>query len=521
MPEPLQIQEPERKASQRPSPELAAFLDMGFRPLYSAGTFWAVASIGLWIFAPRLVTGVLAGPAWHAHEMLWGFVATMAAGFLMTAGATWTGINPMQGKTLALACVLWAVARVGFLVPSPIGFAIAAASESAFFALAALALGRAVYKSRNRRNYAVPWLLLALGVADGLFLMAAFQGNYALLMLRFEAGLLCMALIALLVGRRVIPFFAMKAVEGLQIPLHARSGLWQLAAGASAIAFALLQWSDALALALVVTAFISWWQVIEWKPLAVRNRPILWILYLGHACLGAGLLLAALHATGSIERAAIHIHVLAIGGVFRPDRRHDDAHRTGPPVTPACARSVHEGVLLLHAGGIGPSIDRARAVHRQLRDAAAGRRRLDGCVRPLSVAILSHDDSPSPWPCRQRRGADREAIAMAIHHAASGERIDVRPLRGSLKDAVTKTLYKSDSLEVFRMILRAGEAKPPHQLAGELTVQCIEGIVEFSVAGTSEVMTQGNLKCLAGGAPFSMEAREDSSLLFTLVLCVT
>ncbi|MEO7623139.1 MAG: cupin, partial [Gallionella sp.] len=70
---------------------------------------------------------------------------------------------------------------------------------------------------------------------------------------------------------------------------------------------------------------------------------------------------------------------------------------------------------------------------------------------------------------------------MAIHHASSGELIDIRPLKGSLKTAVTKTLYKSNHLEVFRKILLAGEAMSRHQVAGEITVQCLEGSVDFSM----------------------------------------
>lgn len=109
---------------------------------------------------------------------------------------------------------------------------------------------------------------------------------------------------------------------------------------------------------------------------------------------------------------------------------------------------------------------------------------------------------------------------MAIHHAAPGELIAVRPLGDDLKQEMTKTLYKSNHLELFRMVLLAGEAKPVHQVPGELTVQCIEGMVEFSFAGIDEAMRQGDLKCLVGGEPFAVKALEDSSLLFTLVLHV-
>ena len=59
-------------------PSLRAFLEMGFRPLYMAGTAWALVAIALWIYTPGLLTGPLNGIAWHAHEMLWGFIATIA-----------------------------------------------------------------------------------------------------------------------------------------------------------------------------------------------------------------------------------------------------------------------------------------------------------------------------------------------------------------------------------------------------------------------------------------------------------
>ena len=45
---------------------------------------------------------------------------------------------------------------------------------------------------------------------------------------------------------------------------------------------------------------------------------------------------------------------------------------------------------------------------------------------------------------------------MAIHHALSGELINIRPLGRAITCTRTVTLYKTQHLEVFRMILRAG-----------------------------------------------------------------
>jgi quercetin dioxygenase-like cupin family protein len=66
---------------------------------------------------------------------------------------------------------------------------------------------------------------------------------------------------------------------------------------------------------------------------------------------------------------------------------------------------------------------------------------------------------------------------MAIHHASSGELIDIRPLNDKLKTTPTTALFKSRHLEVSRTVLRAGKDVPPHDVAGEMTVQCLEGRV--------------------------------------------
>src|SRR5690606_26953559 len=92
MPDRLSIQEPD--AGQRAKPSWNAFLEQGFRPLYVAGCLWAAACVALWVFAPHWLAGTLQGVFWHAHEMLWGFVATIAVGFLFTAGANWSGTRP-------------------------------------------------------------------------------------------------------------------------------------------------------------------------------------------------------------------------------------------------------------------------------------------------------------------------------------------------------------------------------------------------------------------------------------------
>ncbi|MDN5842895.1 MAG: NnrS family protein [Alcaligenaceae bacterium] len=316
MPELIQIQEPD--APPRAQPSISAFLGLGFRPIYMAGASWALISIALWIFAPQWLDGPLSGVFWHAHEMLWGFILTIAVGFLLTSSATWTGINPLHGWPLGVLCLLWMVARLGFLFGGIDGFRIACVAEAAFFVIAAVALARVMIKGHSRRNYGIPLLILGAGVADMLYLRAALDNNYLELMRRFDLGLITMAIVALLIARRVIPFFSMRMVPGLKIPMLTRSGHAQMVVSVLAIILGLLHQSMTMAVCLAIVGVISLVQLVYWKPLAVLRKPMLWILYLGYAFIGIGLLAAAAQlsglGTGVFARSAMHVHLIGMAG---------------------------------------------------------------------------------------------------------------------------------------------------------------------------------------------------------------
>jgi quercetin dioxygenase-like cupin family protein len=70
---------------------------------------------------------------------------------------------------------------------------------------------------------------------------------------------------------------------------------------------------------------------------------------------------------------------------------------------------------------------------------------------------------------------------MAIPHAQSGEVIDIRPLGSALAQARTSTLAKTKALEIIRLVIPAGKDIPGHKAQGEITVQCLEGRVAFTI----------------------------------------
>lgn len=107
---------------------------------------------------------------------------------------------------------------------------------------------------------------------------------------------------------------------------------------------------------------------------------------------------------------------------------------------------------------------------------------------------------------------------MALHHATPGEIIDIRPLGEQLSCAITATLLKSEHLQVFRLILPEGKEFHEHHVPGEITVQCLEGEVEFTASGKNQLLTAGDLLYLDGGEPHALKGVTHASVLVTVFL---
>jgi quercetin dioxygenase-like cupin family protein len=107
---------------------------------------------------------------------------------------------------------------------------------------------------------------------------------------------------------------------------------------------------------------------------------------------------------------------------------------------------------------------------------------------------------------------------MAIPHASPGDVIDVAPLGPKLAGARSHALFKSADLEVIRLVLSAGEGLPPHAVAGEITLQCIEGRVAFDCAAGKRELGAGQMIHCAAEELHGLRAMADASLLLTIAL---
>jgi quercetin dioxygenase-like cupin family protein len=107
---------------------------------------------------------------------------------------------------------------------------------------------------------------------------------------------------------------------------------------------------------------------------------------------------------------------------------------------------------------------------------------------------------------------------MSIHHFGPNEPIDVSPLQDRFSGQKTSTLFKSTQMEVIRMVLPAGKTIAEHKAPGDISVQCLEGRVEFTASGKTHELNAGRMLYLESGTPHSLKSLDDCSMLLTIVV---
>lgn len=291
-------------------------LAIAFRPFFLLAAAWSALAMLLWLAS---LTGWLSlpalTPAWHAHELLFGVVAAAAAGFALTAVATWTGKPPLAGAGLLALLLLWLAGRLTMLVESPPGV-VAAVTNLLFLPAVALYLFSRLVPVGQRRNYPLVLILLLLTVAQGAW---HFMDSDRLL--AYEAGLLAVAAMISLIAGRITPAFTRNwltrngddaAVVRSWPVVERTTMLSTLLVLLMLVAGAPMAWT---AMAALLAAVANGVRLLGWAGWTVRADPLMWILHLGYAWIPVGLLLLGLFPWIDTITSSAWLHALGTGAM--------------------------------------------------------------------------------------------------------------------------------------------------------------------------------------------------------------
>jgi len=128
--------------------------ERGYRPFFPAAAIFAGLAIPLWIILINTGTEIPTGFSardYHVHEMIFGYLGAVFAGFIFTALPNWTGRPAVDGGKLAFLLTLWICGRIAIFTSQswPVG---AAVVDASFLVVIAGIIWREVLVSGNVRN---------------------------------------------------------------------------------------------------------------------------------------------------------------------------------------------------------------------------------------------------------------------------------------------------------------------------------------------------------------------------------
>lgn len=106
---------------------------------------------------------------------------------------------------------------------------------------------------------------------------------------------------------------------------------------------------------------------------------------------------------------------------------------------------------------------------------------------------------------------------MATHHASPAEIVDLDTWAQDMPNEKTKVIVKTDEIELARLVIPTGKDIPEHKVTGPIIVHCINGKIECTAMGKTQILLPNQLLYLMPDEPHLVKAVEDSVVLLTII----
>ncbi len=350
-----------------------AVLSYGFRPFFLAAAIYAAVLVAVWVpwFLGFLSVPTALTPIdWHAHELLFGYVAAVIAGFLLTAIPNWTGRRPIRGLALAGLVALWLAGRVAVAVSSSLD-PLTAAALALGFALAITGVAaHEIVAARNWRNVKVVATVGVWVAAQILFYYETWRYGWS--GYGVSLGIAATVFLILIIGGRIVPSFTgtwlRRANPGREPVAFNQFDRWTLVISGGALAAwvagpAAPESAPALGVVLIAAGVLNLWRQTRWAPDRTVREPLVTVLHGGYFFVPIGFLLAGAGAFGdepSLASATVHawtvgaIGLMTLAVMTRASRSHSGRPLTAGAGTVAIYAAILVSALARVAGPLMP-----------------------------------------------------------------------------------------------------------------------------------------------------------------------
>lgn len=298
-------------------------LRQAFRPMFLLGASFSAIAMLLWILA---LAGTISLPVygnvlvWHAHEMIFGFVAAIVVGFLLTAVQNWTGMRATHGRALGILTTVWLLGRLAFLFGANLPAWLVAGIDLLFLPLSAILLAVPLIKVKQQRNLFFVPVLFLLTFCNALMHYGLVSERFDIQQLGSQNAVWLVALLMAIVGGRVIPMFTANGT----MTTKAEPIVWldRIGLGSLWLVFILnitlfsAQLPDVVMAAIyAISAVALGVRCLRWRIWITLRVPLLWSLHIAYWFIPLGLALFALRELGFNISNSIALHAITAGAM--------------------------------------------------------------------------------------------------------------------------------------------------------------------------------------------------------------
>lgn len=295
-----------------------------FRSHFLLASIASIAGLTVWLawLDGYLLVGNegLSPLTWHTHEMLFGFAATVAIGFVLTAVQTWTGSPSITGKPCAILVLLWCCSRASIWINTDVSIVLAMIFQTFWWIGVIATFSHLVLSTKNRRNYGFIPILSLMGVFNIAILWLDITGEMQMSMHLAKTMVLLFTLLMTLVGGRIIPLFTANGTGSPPIAKWAHLDLAIITSTVFSIIFfcssELMHSSQTLLGPLFcLTGILHIIRLARWRFFSTIRVPLLWSLHLSYGFMALGIFWMGLSYLVADVRFSDGLHLVTVGAI--------------------------------------------------------------------------------------------------------------------------------------------------------------------------------------------------------------
>lgn len=290
---------------------------IAFRPMFILCAIQAVIIPTFWISVYFNILdfkgNIFTASSWHAHEMVFGFVLSLLAGFLLTASANWTNKPAFSGRPLVLLSCFWLIERIVVCIPMYKPLAVLFMQP---FILYFLYLSWQMLKDNPKNRNMFMTILSLFFISKSLMIYGHLNEAIHIAVLSRDFAITLSLILIVIISGRLFPFFTQARMKNVVIKVPSIINTLSIASCVALLLPKQFISAELYTFINVMGLIFNTLRLAYWKPWKATSQPLLMCLHLGYLWIPVYFLMnASLYWFPQVNFSLAPLHAYATGAL--------------------------------------------------------------------------------------------------------------------------------------------------------------------------------------------------------------